>query len=385
MKNLLYIITAVVFINAFNMNAFAQEVPALPHSKAYVLIEAETGEILLASNENERLPVSSLAKIMLLLIVAEELDTGNIKLTDSVPVSAGVMDLKAPVIWLEPGDVMPLGDMVKAVIMNSANDAAYALAEYISGAKKFTARMNSRAAELGMTDTFFADVGGFNDETYSTVYDIALMTAAFFADEIPRHEIFSVFFTTRLSAVREGTEREAQLVNTNRMARWYEGILGGKAGQSVTAGWCLSNCAKRGDMRLVAVVLGAKSEDDRDALCEFLLDTGFSDFDYEEPEIDLSGFSPLPVLRGVEKFVEVKPAETVRFIARKGDVGNAVFEYTLHEDVTAPIEQGQILGAYTVRLGEKIVFESPIIAVNAVEELNFSKGLELLLDKFFRL
>jgi D-alanyl-D-alanine carboxypeptidase (penicillin-binding protein 5/6) len=380
MKTFLYIITAILFMNMFAMNAFAQETSALPHSKAYVLIEAETGEILLSMNENERLPVSSLAKIMLLLIVAEELDAGNIALTDSVPVTAGVMDLKAPVIWLEPGESMSVGDLLKAVVMSSSNDAAYALAEWLgSGA----AELNTRAAELGMTDTFFADCGGFNDETYSTAYDIALMTAAFF--DVPRHEIFSTFFTMRLSAVRAGTEREAQLVNTNRMARWYEGILGGKAGQSVTAGWCLSNCAKRGDMRLVAVVLGAKSEDDRDALCEYLLDTGFSEFDYEEPEIDLSEFSPLPILRGVEKFVEVIPAETVRFIARRGEVGNAVFEYTLHENVSAPVEQGQVLGTYTVRLEEKIIFESPIIAVNAVEELTFRKSLELLTKSFFRL
>jgi D-alanyl-D-alanine carboxypeptidase (penicillin-binding protein 5/6) len=383
MKKLLYIITAVVFMNTFNMNAFANETPSIPHAKAYVLIEAETGEILLSNNENERLPVSSLAKIMLLLIVAEELEAGNITLLDSVPVPAGVMDLKAPVIWLEPGDVMPLGDMVKAVIMSSSNDAAYALAEYIDGTEKFTARMNSRAAELGMKDTFFADCGGFNDETYSTAYDIALMTAAFF--DVPRNDIFSVFFTTRLSAVREGTEREAQLVNTNRMARWYEGILGGKAGQSVTAGWCLVNCAKRGDMRLVAVVLGARSEDDRDTLCEYLLDTGFSDFDYEEPEIDLSEFSPLPVLRGVEKLVEVAPAETVRFIARRGEVENARFEFELLENITAPVEEGQVLGTYTVRLGDKVVFESPIIALHAVEELDFKKSLELLTESFFKL
>jgi len=349
-------------------------------SAAHVLIEAETGEVLLADNETEQLPISSLAKIMTLLILAEEIEAGKISLSDSVPAPAEVMALKAPVIWLNPGEVMSAGELAKAVIINSANDATLALAVYISNnAEEFTARMNSRAAELGMTDTFFADPGGFDEKTISTARDVALMTAELFK----KHEIFGEHFTTRLSAVRENTEREAQLVNTNKLAMRYDGILGGKAGQSSHAGFCVTNSAQRGELRLVSVILSSKDEDERFALCEKLLDSGFADFEFAAPGPDIAEFSPIEVLRGVEKVVPATPAVPVRFIAPRGEGSRAKFEFSMAESVTAPVEKGQVLGNLTVRLGEKVVFECDIIAVHAVEELTFKKSLEILLERFF--
>lgn len=362
------------------------------NAAAYAVIEAETGEILIAHNEHEQLPVTSLAKIMTLLIIAEELGAGNLSFADSVPAPPEIMGLSAPIIWLDPGEALPLGELVKAVVMSSSNDAVLALAAFVSGSpEEFTKRMNVRAAELGMTNTFFADPGGFNAETISTAYDVALMTAELFNNGL--HEVLDPggFFTTRLSEVRKGGERETQLVNTNRLAQRYDGILGGKAGQSRFAGFCIANCAERssvnagmsGTMRLVAVILGAKGEDERDAFCEKLLDSGFSDFEYFEPQTDTSGFSPLRVTRGVEKSVEAAPALPVRFISHRDEVGEAVYEAELPEFITAPVEEGQILGRFTVRLGERIVFESDIIAVRGVEELTYRKSLKYMTEGFF--
>ncbi|MCL2697774.1 MAG: D-alanyl-D-alanine carboxypeptidase [Oscillospiraceae bacterium] len=379
MKTFIYILLISVSAASFNAPAYTNE-----SVNAYVLIEAETGEILLSHNENEQFPITSLAKIMTLLIIAEELAAGNISFADSVPAPPEVMGLKAPVIWLDPGEVFPLGELVKAVVMSSANDAVLALAVYAgSSAQEFTNRMNARAAELGMANTFFADPGGFNEDTVSTARDIAIMTAALFNDGL--HEILDKgsFFTTRLSEVRKGTERESQLVNTNRMAQWYDGILGGKAGHSRFAGLCIANCAERGSMRLVAVVLGSAGEDERDALCEQLLDSGFADFEYFEPEIDASGFSPLTVTRGVEKAVEVVPSLPVRFISHRDEAGEAVFEAALPENIEAPIEEGQVVGTFTVRLGDKIVFECDLTAVCGVEELTFIKSAEFMTERFF--
>ncbi|MDR2531539.1 MAG: D-alanyl-D-alanine carboxypeptidase [Oscillospiraceae bacterium] len=380
MKKIIALTIAAAFIFRFNMPVFADENKyTVPDVKAYVLIEAETGEILLSHNESEQLPISSLAKLMTLLLVAEELSAGKITPADSVPVPPDVTGLKAPVIWLEPGEIMSLGELAKAVVINSANDATLALAVYVAGnADEFTARMNRRASELDMSGTFFADPGGFSEDTYSTARDIALMTAELF-----RHDAFGKFFTTRLSAVREGTERETQLVNTNKLAHRYEGILGGKAGQSSFAGFCTANCARRDDMRLVAVVLGAKDEDDRVNLCEHLLDSGFRDFEFAAPELDSALFSPLGVTRGVAQVVEAVPERPVKFISPRGMGSEAEFEFTLPESVAAPVEEGQVLGKATVRLGEKIVFECDIIALHTVEELTFRKSLEILMERFF--
>jgi D-alanyl-D-alanine carboxypeptidase (penicillin-binding protein 5/6) len=371
------IIFAVLF--ALVTPAFAAEADV--NAKAYVLIEAETAEILLAHNENEQFAISSLAKIMTLLIVAEELAAGNITLADSVPAPAGVMGLKAPVIWLNPGEVMPLGELVKAVVISSANDAALALAEYIAGsAEDFTVYMNERAGceTLGMTNTFFADPGGFDENTVSTARDVAVMTAALFNDNT--HSAFGNYFGIRLSEVRGGTERETQLVNTNRMAQWYGGILGGKAGQSRLAGFCIANCAERDSMRLVAVVLGSDNEDERDALCEQLLDSGFDDFKYYEPAVAMP---PVSITRGVEKIMATEAAIPVRFISDRNEVGEAVFEAALPESVQAPVEAGQVVGTFTVRLGGRIVFECDIIAADSVEELTFKKSLEFMTKGFF--
>jgi D-alanyl-D-alanine carboxypeptidase (penicillin-binding protein 5/6) len=361
------IIFAILF--ALVTPAHAQE--AGHGAKAFVLIEAETGEILLSHNENEQFPISSLAKIMTLLIVAEELAAGNITLADSVPAPAGVMGLRAPVIWLEAGEVMPLGELVKAVVISSANDAALALAEYIS--EDFTAYMNERAAELGMENTFFADSGGFTDETVSTARDVALMTAALFNDNT--HGAFANYFGVRLSEVRAGTERETQLVNTNKMAQWYGGLLGGKAARA-----SVTNCAERDSMRLVAVVLGAGSEEERDALCERLLDSGFSDFKYYEPTVALP---PINISRGIEKRAAAVPAVPVRFISNRNEVGEAVYEAAVPESIEAPVEEGQVVGTFIVRLGGRVVFECDILAAEGVQELTFKKSVEFMTKGFF--
>lgn len=375
MKNLILIIIAALL---FNLNTSAAEFK-IPDVKAYILTEAETGQILYAYNEDERLPVSSLAKIMTLLLIAQELEAGNIALTDDVPASLNAHNAKGSVIWLNPGEVMKLGELVKAVVIASSNDATIALAEYISGsAEKFTEKMNRRAAELGLKGSYFADVGGFDEKSVSTAHDIAVITAELF-----RHDVFNEHFTTRLSAVREYTEREAQLLNTNKLAYSYEGILGGKAGQSQKAGFCLANCAVRNNMKLIAVVIGAKTEEDRVDLSRHLLNSGFHDFEFVTPEPETEKFSPVKVERGVAKTVETGLFDPVRFVAVKGGGKNARFIYTMPESVTAPVEEGQIIGRLSVEMDGRRVAESDIVALYAVQELTFMKSLEIILEKIF--
>ena len=358
MKKIITVIIITAFM--FSLPVAAREAAeyTIPDVGAYVLIEAVTGEILYAHNENEQLPVSSLGKIELLLRVTEKLQAGNISLDDIVPAPDTVMRAKSPVIWLDPGETMTVEDLMKSVIMASSNDAAMALAEYI-----------------GLE---------YTDDPHSSAYELALLTAELFShadkDDFPLAE----YYTKRLCAVRPGTERETQLVNTNAMVQWYQGIIGGKAGHSAAAGFCTANCAERGDMKLVAVVLGAGDKDERFSLAEHLLDSGFKNFEYVTPDVDTSEFSPVKVLRGVEKLVEAAPDCSMTFIAPRGEGGRAKFEFVLPESIAAPVEAGQVLGTVTIRLGERVVARCDIVALHAVEELTFWKSLSIITEKFFR-
>ncbi|MCL2077858.1 MAG: D-alanyl-D-alanine carboxypeptidase [Oscillospiraceae bacterium] len=380
MKKIIAVITAVALMLNFNILVSAEEY-TIPETNAYVLLEAETGTVLYSNNENERFPISSLAKIMTLLIIAEELETGRVTPSDEIPVSANASGVKGSIIWLMPGEIMPLGELVKAVVISSANDATIALAEYVAGsAEEFTALMNKRASELGMNDTFFADCGGFDENSYSSAFDVSVMTAELF-----KYDVYGKFFTTRLSAVREGTELEAQLLNTNKLAHWYKGLLGGKAGQSQNAGFCLTNCARRDNMKLIAVVLGAKTEEDRVDLSEYLLDVGFKNFELISPNPDSEKFSPVKVLRGIKRTAQAAPDKSVNFVVLRGEGQNTEYEYTMPESVSAPVEKGQTLGKFSVRLGDNIISETSIIALETVEELTFKKSFEIMVRSFLRL
>ena len=379
MKKIINLIAAAGLITALSVQSAADEYK-LPKADGYVLIEAETGEILYSHNGNTPLPISSLAKIMSLLIIAEEIEAGKVSFSDNVPVSAAASSAKGAVIWLEAGEIMTVEELVKAVVISSANDAAIALSEYIAGSgEEFTGLMNSRAVRLGMNDTFFADCGGFDERSYSTARDTAVMTAELF-----KHNVFREYFTSRLSSVRAGTEREAQLLNTNKLAHRYRGLLGGKAGQSAASGFCLANCAERNGFRLICVVLGAKTEDDRVDLCEHLMDSGFIDFEFVEPELITADYSPVKVEFGVGRIVETIPDKPVKFVAKKGEGGTAKYVYTLPESVPAPVSKGQTLGGLSVILNGKIVREYGINALYDVEELTFKKSFIIMARSFFR-
>ncbi|MCL2107948.1 MAG: D-alanyl-D-alanine carboxypeptidase [Oscillospiraceae bacterium] len=356
----------------------------LPDAAAFILMEAETGQILRSHNENQQLPMSSLAKIMTLLLIGEELQSGRISLTDDVPASMNAHKATGSVIWLNAGEVMKLDELLKSVVISSSNDATIALAEYVSGSTEaFTERMNQRAAELNLQETFFADCGGFDERSLSTASDIALMTAELFKLS-GFGEIFGQHFTTRLSAVRAGTERETQLLNTNKLAHSYQGSIGGKAGQSAAAGFCIAHCAIRDGMKLIAVVLGAVGEDERVEIGKHVLSDGFRDFEFVTPTPDSENFSPVKVERGVTKTLDTAIAAPLSFVAPKGSGKNAKYIYTVPDSLAAPIPKGGSIGKVAVELDGVVVAEYDIVALYEVEELTFAKALEIMLEKFFR-
>jgi D-alanyl-D-alanine carboxypeptidase (penicillin-binding protein 5/6) len=353
-----------------------------PDSKAYILIENSTGQVLREHNADERLSPASLTKIMLLLLIAEEINAGRLCMTEEVTTSAHAFSMDGSVIWLEPGEVMTVADLVKSVVISSANDSTVALAEHIGGTEeKFVKLMNQKAYVLGMKNTNFVNSVGYDAPNhYTTARDAAIMSRALMREANYAH--FSKYMLTRLCSVRTGTDREAQLLNTNNLITFYKGIEGIKTGTTDNAGFCLSASAARGDMRLISVVMGCKDNYDRVDLSEKLLDYGFAGYELHSPDSELT-FEPLLVNGGVVNELSLAELQTPAVVLPKGRAGDIQYEIYLPEQVTAPILRNQPIGTITALLDEKAVYESYIVAAHNVQRLTFWRVLTEMVRSFF--
>ena len=349
-------------------------------AKAEILIEADTMQVLSSSNADEKLPMASVTKIMSLLLWAEAIEDGSLTLEERVKASAAVQEADGSTIWLSVGEEMTVAELIEAVIVASANDACVALAEHTAGSEaQFVKQMNKRAKELGMTNTHYTNCVGYDDSGhYSTARDIAIVTA-----ELMQHEIYRGWFLTWLDYLRGGA---TQLVNTNKMIRYYDGILGGKTGTTDNAGCCLSVCAERGDMRLIAVVLGCEDDDARFESAEALLDYGFGSFQKFTPEVDNSKLLPITVLRGTQNAVQpIVEQNGSECIIKKGTAEAVEYEYTFVEQVAAPIAKGDFLGEYLVKADGVEVFRSDIVAMDDIEQISFWYCLMEILGQLFNM
>lgn len=335
-------------------------------ARAEILIEADTLQVLSSSQSDLKLPMASVTKVMSLLLWAEDIESGKLALEDTVKATSAVQDADGSIIWLEPGEEMTAAELLEAVIIASANDACIALAEHTAGSEaQFVRRMNSRAKELGMNDTHYTNCVGYDDSGhYSTARDIAVVAA-----ELMKHEVYHGWMLTWMDYLRDGA---TQLVNTNKMVRYYDGIIGGKTGTTDNAGCCLAVCAERGDMRLIAVVLGCEDDDARFDSAEALLDYGFGSFEKFTPETDSSRLAPIPVTHGTSNSVlPIVQQNGSECIIKKGSASSVEYEYTFVEQVEAPVKKGQFLGEYLVLSDGVSVFRSDIVAADNVDSISF--------------
>lgn len=333
--------------------------------KSAVLMELSTGKVLFEKNPHEKLAIASVTKIMTLLLVMEALDQQLITLEDQVTCSETAASMGGSQIWLEPGEVMTVHELVKAAAVVSANDACAALAEYIAGSiEEFVARMNQRAAELGMADTLFLDCSGLSDDAYSSAYDVALMSR-----ELMKHKKIVEYTTIWMDSLRGGA---SQLVNTNKLVRHYSGATGLKTGTTSKAGHCLSATAERDGLGLAAVILGCETTDERFGGARKMLDYGFANYSIYTPEVDTSQINPVPVIHGAtESAVPVADAPQP-VLLKKGQEKQVSCTIQMAEDLEAPVLQGQVIGRIVVSLGEEQLAEYPIRASERVERLGFS-------------
>ena len=336
--------------------------------KSAVLMDVATGTVLYESNPHEALAPASVTKVMTMLLIMEAIDSGKIGWDDMVTASEAAAAKGGSQIYLKVGETMSVSDMLKSIAVSSANDCACAMAEHIAGSEAaFVDRMNTRARELGMNDTNFVNCTGLDDDDSAkahrtSAYDIALMSR----ELLKNHPMIKKYTTIWMDTVRGGA---FGLSNTNKLIRFYQGATGLKTGFTTGAGYCLSASAQRDGMELIAVVMGAQTSQARNAACKSLLDYGFANFAVISPE--LTETEPVPVRLGSRDSVDVKLGDSASLLIDKAQKSAVTMDVQLEPEVTAPVSQGQRLGTLTVKSGEQVLSQVPLVAAEPVDRLTW--------------
>ncbi len=368
-KSALSFVLAVIIVVLPCSFAFAEgSTPVEIKAKSAVLMDVSTGKVLMKHNENQKVYPASVTKIMPLLLITEAIDGGRISLGDTVTVTASAASKGGSQIWLKEGEQMSVDDLLKATAVYSANDACTALGEYLAGSDEaFVKMLNDRASELGMSNTHFENCTGLDDTTenhLTTALDVAVMSR-----ELLRHELIMNYTTIWMDSLRNG---QTELVNTNKLVRFYEGTTGLKTGTTSKAGCCVSASAMRDGTHLVAVVMGSDNSTDRFETAKAMLNWGFANYSTVTPEIDASLIPDVGVINGIVEKITPKIPDVKPVLIEKGREGDITQTVDLAVDVAAPVEQGQVLGTVTFRLGDEILGEYNLTASDSIAKLTFS-------------
>ena len=343
------------------------------NAKSAILMEESTGNILYESNPDERLPIASVTKVMTMLLIMEAVDSGKISLDDMVTVSENAMSYGGSTMFLETGEQLTVNDMLKGIAVASANDGCVAMAEHLAGSESaFVDMMNEKAKELGMENTHFMNTNGLDeDDHYSSARDVAIMSR-----ELMKPETIFNYTSIWMDTLRGG---KFQLANTNKLIRFYDGANGLKTGSTSKALCCLSAAAKRNDMQLIAVVLGAPTSAERFASAKSLLDYGFANYAVNTQITAGDEVQNIAVEKGVDKEVGVVAGDSCSTLVKKGQEDNITKEIKIDETITAPIEAGQKIGTMTISRDGEVIADIDLNASSAVEK----KGIGLIIKDFF--
>ncbi len=376
-KLLLVLVLAALFsTKAFAIEALGEETLTIPAPSA-LLMEKTTGEVIYEKDAHHKMAPASVTKVMTLLIVMEEIKAGRLSEDDIVTCSAHAASMGGSQIWLEEGEQMSVHDMLKAVCVVSANDCAVALAEHISGSEEsFVKRMNERAAQLGMVDTNFCDCTGLTDnpQHLTTAYDVALMSR-----ELIMYDKIKTYTTIWMDTLRNGA---AELVNTNRLVRFYKGTTGLKTGFTPEAMYCLSATAEKDGTEYIAVVMHVATSDLRFESAKTLLNFAFANYSLC-PLRSPQALPPVRVSLGECDSVQPVYGGVENLLMEKNRVGELTYEFALPENLEAPISQGDELGEMIVYSDGSELARVPLIAGNSVQKLTTFKLYEKMLLRLF--
>ncbi|MGI6527184.1 MAG: D-alanyl-D-alanine carboxypeptidase family protein [Caldicoprobacterales bacterium] len=361
--------------------AFAEQPPFDVQAKSAILMDYETGTILYEKNSHEKLPVASLTKIMTILLALEAVDEGKLSLDEPVQISELAASMGGSQVFLHEGETLTVEALLKAVVIASGNDASVALAEKISGTHEvFVSRMNERAKELGMTNTSFANATGLPaDNNYSTAHDVALMS-----QELLKHPLFFRWSTIWWDTLEE-SQNKTELANTNRLIRFYDGADGVKTGSTQEAGYCLSATAKRGNMRLLAIVLNAPSTKVRFSESTKMMDYGFAN--YEVVSVLKNGQiveSDVVVFGGREERINGIVSQNAAFLVKVGESKEFDKEVVVEEKIQAPLLQGDKIGTLTIKQGTKVLQTLDIVSDRNVQKANVFDYFKKIFNNWIR-
>jgi len=355
------------------------ETELLINSKSALLMEYDSGEILFAKNEKEHLPVASMVKMMTILIALEELEAGNVNLDTKITTTENASSMGGSQVFLDPYVDYSFEELLKSVIMASANDASVALAEYFNGNENaFVNRMNRKAKELGMTDTHYANCTGLPaPEQYSSAKDSAILLK-----EIVKHDVYHKFSTIWIDELVHPSGRKTELVNTNRLIRYYQGCDGGKTGSTNEAGCCLGASAKRGDMRLVAVILGAQNSKTRFNETASLFNYGFANFESQKLVDCEQAVANISVSKGKKDVVDVYAQESFYAVMKKCDKSGYGAVLKVEQKISAPAKAGEKVGEIVVVRNGNEIKKIPVILKEDLKALSWFETAQKILKNW---
>ncbi len=333
---LMFVTLCLAFVNTYSVNVFAAE----PGCKANVLIERSSGKVLSENNSHAHLPIASVTKLMTVLLTLEKIDAGELNLADKITVSSNASGMGGSQIFLDANNDYSIESLLKSVVVASANDSSVALAEHIAGSENnFVRLMNERAAELNMTDTNYVNCTGLPQaEGYSCAYDQAILL-----NKVLGYELYHKYSSIWLEDFVHPSGRITQMTNTNKLSRFYEGCIGGKTGSTNEAKYCLAVGAKRNDMELISVVLGADSSQNRFKIASDLLNYGFDNFETKTIFSNADLVNKTIKIKGMDRQTHLKAERNFNLVTNK----NAEVDFSLNfnlPNMLNKVSENEIVG-----------------------------------------
>lgn len=376
-KRICVFLFAILFLIAmFPVTAFAANEISMD-AKSYILVDVQSGTVLSEKDADTPLPCANVIKTMALLLFTEALQDGKLQLTDTVSISQNAHKKGGTTVFLDAGKSYKAGDLLKAVIVCSANDATTAIAEHLAGSEEdFVKQMNDRASKMGLKKTKFVNTTGLDAEgQYSSVRDMALISC-----ELIKYQQFFKWSKIYMEDFIHEGGRVTQMVNYNKLVRFYEGCDGIKTGSSSTAGYCISATAKKGATRLVYVGFGSANSEKRFESAKKALDYGFANFTSKTiVKKDTVVKEGIPVVKGDKSMIDAVASSDFSVLLPKGKENSVKKELTVQESLTAPIEKGQVIGKLSVTVDGKEIGKVDIICNQCVAELEYLSALQKVL------
>lgn len=364
-------ILATTFCASLPVYSFAEGVDIT--SKSAILIDYSSGEVLFEKDATKHLPVASMVKMMTILLTLEQFDNGNLTEQTLITTTENASSMGGSQVFIDPYVEYTAGDLLKSVIMASANDASVALSEHISGSEEnFVRAMNEKAKALGMNDTNYVNCTGLPaPEQYSCAKDCAIVLK-----EVTEHELYHKYSTIWMDELTHPSGRKTELVNTNRLIRYYEGCDGGKTGSTNEAGCCLSASAKRNNLRLISVIVGAQNSQTRFNECSKLFNYGFANFENKEIISNASPILTLPVNKGKQENVNLLANENFSMTVKKGSKAEYELTYETPKTISAPIKAGEKVGKVIISQNGNVIKEVDLVVETTIDKVSLKDCID---------